>query len=73
LHRHNILAPQYGLEIRSEAGILGGDIDTIEVDEGVEGVNATQFFGGIIAVEYQIGDFTINGVVEYVELIGRKV
>jgi hypothetical protein len=73
LHRHEVLAPQHGLEIRSEAGILGGDINAIEVDERIEGIDAAQSFGRIIAVEYQVSDLVVDGVVKCMELFGGEV
>lgn len=73
MHGSYVLATQHGLEVLGEAGVFGGGVGALEVDEGVEGVDPAQPLRGITAMGDGIGNLVINNIVERCEMVGRKI
>lgn len=44
-------------------------VDTVEIDESIEGIYATQFFGWLVAMTDQLINATVDNAVEFQETI----
>lgn len=72
-HRHSVLATKDGFQVLSEPGIFCRHIHSLEIDQGVQGIDAAQPLCGIAAMCDELGDFVVDVVVEGEELLGAEI
>jgi hypothetical protein len=73
LHRVDIFASKNGLEVLCETRVFDADVDAIEIDERIEGIDASEPLGRVVAMCNELCDPVVDCVVENLELLGAKV